>query len=358
MKIWIDVLTPKQVLFFNGIAGELIKRGYDVFFTVRDFRETTGLAQKYLMKRHVVWTVGKYGGGDLRGKLVSSLERSLALVDIISREEPDAAISFTSPDAARVSFGLGIPHIAVSDTPHAKAVSKLTLPLSKALYTPWVIPRSRWVRYGIDRDRIMQYRGLDPVVWILRHVIDKETVERYGLDDMKYIVVRPIESKASYQLNTDYRRMLGIEKWVPRFIRETNGDYRVLIIPRYLDQITYYKNVFGKYRDNIIILDQVVDGLTLLKYSSGFVGYGGTMTMESALIGKPTLTLRPGRLPECIQYLVKRGVVKKMRSIKRVVEVLKKQVKHMEETGERPLIEEMEDPARYISETITKVLSQ
>ena len=358
MKIWIDVLTPKQVLFFNGVAGELTRKGHDIFFTIRDFRETSGLAGKYLRERYVVWNIGRYGGRDLKGKLVSSLERSLALVEMISGEEPDAAVSFTSPDAARVAFGLGIPHIAVSDTPHAEAVSKLTIPLSRALYTPWVIPKSRWVKYGIDKYRIMQYKGLDPVVWILRHDVDKETIERYGLDNMKYIVVRPIESKASYQLNTDFRRMLSIEKWVPRFIRETNTEYKVIIIPRYLDQITYYKNVFGKYGENIIVLDRVVDGLTLLKYSSGFVGYGGTMTMEAALIGKPTLTLRPGRLPECIQYLVKRRAVHRVRSIKGVVETLKKMVKNTVENGERPLIMEMEDPAKYISETIAKVLSR
>jgi len=357
MKIWIDALTPKQVLFFNGVAEELVSEGHEIFFTIRDFRETSGLADKYLRRKYVVWDVGRYGGGDLRGKLVSSLERSLGLVDIISREKPDAAVSFTSPDAARVAFGLGIPHIAVSDTPHAVAVSKLTLPLSRALYTPWIIPKNRWTRYGISRSRIMQYRGLDPVVWILRHDIDGETVEKYGLDDMRYIVVRPIESKASYQLNTDYTRMLSIEKWVPRFIRETNGEYKVLIIPRYIDQITYYKGIFRKYGDNVIVLEQVVDGLTILKYSSGFVGYGGTMTMEAALIGKPTLTLRPGRLPECIQYLANRGIVKRVRSIKAVVETLREQVKNTEMAGEKPLIIEMEDPAKYIAETIADVLN-
>ena len=352
MKIWIDALTPKQVLYFNGIAEELEKLGNDIFFTIRKFRETMGLAEKYIKSRFEVAVVGEYGGGKLKDKLISSLRRSLELVDIVLEKEPDIAISFTSPDATRVSFGLGIPHIACSDTPHADAVSRLSLPLSKRLYTPWVIPKGRWTKYGIKRDRIFQYKGLDPLVWILRHRDDLDTIEKYELKDHMYIVVRPIEYKAAYQLNTDYNKMIGINKWIPNFIRETGGDIRVYILPRYKDHIVQLKKTFGEDNRNIVVIEEVVDGLTLLKYSTGFVGYGGTMTMEAALMGKPTLTLRPGRQPEYIKYLMKKGLVKRARSLKMIVEILKKGIDENYKSRADKIIKEMTDPAKYIAETI------
>ena len=354
MKIWIDVLTPKQVLFFTGIAGELRIKGYNVFFTTRRFRETIGLAEKYLWRSFKTEVIGEYGGGLLKNKLISSLERSLKLTNYIYINDPDIAISFTSPDAARVAYGLGIPHISVSDTPHSEAVSRLTIPLSKKLYTPWIISKRRWTKYGIGKDRIFQYKGLDPLVWINRHKIDRETIEKCSLDNMDYIVVRPIESKASYQLNTNYRRIIRMNEWIPRFIRATKRKYKVIVIPRYRDQIIDIKHIFRKYRDTVIVLDYVVDGLTLLKYSNAFVGYGGTMTMEAALLGKPTISARPGRQPECIAYLIKEGLVKHVRSVRDVVKTLLEMMDGAEDLEEyaKQLREEMEDPAKYIAETI------
>ena len=49
---------------------------------------------------------------------------------------PDITISFCSPEAARISFGLGIKHVAFCDSPHADAVMRLTLPLIQKLLIP------------------------------------------------------------------------------------------------------------------------------------------------------------------------------------------------------------------------------
>ena len=54
----------------------------------------------------------------------------------------------------------------------------------------------------------------------------------------------------------------------------------------------------------------VVDGITLIKSTQLFVGAGGTMTAEAALLGKPTLSIAPIQF-YVDKYLVKSGLVKR-----------------------------------------------
>ena len=63
--------------------------------------------------------VGKHGGGDKESKLSASIDRLEKLSSKIKKFEPDIVISFGSPEAARISFGLGIKHIMFCDSPHA-----------------------------------------------------------------------------------------------------------------------------------------------------------------------------------------------------------------------------------------------
>ena len=64
----------------------------------------------------------------------------------IERFLPDIAISFCSPEAARISFGFGIKHIAFCDSPHANAVMRLTLPLIQKLLIPSPIPKKEFFK--------------------------------------------------------------------------------------------------------------------------------------------------------------------------------------------------------------------
>ncbi len=354
MKIWIDILTPKQALFFKGVADELRERGYDIFITLREYRETIYLYNKYIKGQYRSYIVGRYGGASLINKLEASIDRMKGLIDIVSGEKPQASISFTSPDAARVAYGLGIKHISVSDSPHAEAASRLAVPLSIRLYTPWIIHVRNWTKYGISRDRVISYKGLDPIVWIRRHIDDRDTIEtivnRVG---EKYIVIRPIEWMASYQLNTSLRRGMDIER-LAKIIRREKPDLGIVILPRYSEDVEKYKKIEEEL-DNVTVPTEPLHGPTLVKYSNGLIGYGGTMTMESALQGKLTISMRPGRLPICIQYLVKRGLVKRARSTKEVIKILERPPETHREEALR-IASQMEDPAVKIADTIGEAI--
>ena len=139
MKIWFDILTPKQIMFFKPAINILQKQGHEVLCTSRNYREANELSR--LMGLNLLM-IGNHGGSDLFDKLFQSSKRIMELAKIISKFSPNLVISFSSPEASRVSFGLGINHIGFNDSPHAEAVARLTIPLLTKLFSPSVIPIS------------------------------------------------------------------------------------------------------------------------------------------------------------------------------------------------------------------------
>ena len=99
----------------------------------------------------------------------------------IKRFEPDLVISYGSPEAARISFGLGIKHIMFCDSPHANAVMKLTLPLIQKLLIPYVISKKEFSKYGIKEKDIVQYKAIDAVVTMKRKINENYNLKSVAL---------------------------------------------------------------------------------------------------------------------------------------------------------------------------------
>lgn len=101
LNIWFDILTPKQLLFFEPMIKRLSENNM-VMATTRDYMEATGLAKVRGVRMRVV---GKHGGGSLLGKLRASVHRIGKLTEIVSRFGPDLTISFCSPEAIQSGQG-------------------------------------------------------------------------------------------------------------------------------------------------------------------------------------------------------------------------------------------------------------
>ena len=80
LKVWIDILTPKQLLFFRPLA-EALRGKCDVMATTRRYRELDGLAGVLKFQATVV---GRHGGASLQGKLQASVESMVGLTKIMS----------------------------------------------------------------------------------------------------------------------------------------------------------------------------------------------------------------------------------------------------------------------------------
>lgn len=309
-------------MFFKYFVDTLKEENHEILCTGREYREAKELAK---IKKLDIHTIGKHGGDNKFEKLNTSTERAFLLSSLINSFEPDLTVSFSSPEASRVAFGLGIKHYIFNDSPHATAVAKLTVPLADRLFCPWVIPLREWTKLGLEKDRITQYKALDPIVWIKKELQYNSRQEiskmqkKLKIDKgKKTLLIRPEEIKASYITDVNVKSSIGL---IDEIVKKFSDEYNILILARYLDQVDFYKYRFEKMAGTKII-ETVTDGNLLLKLADLFIGAGGTMSAEAALMGKPVISIAPINF-YVEKYLIKMGLIKKVKNSSTLIESIK-----------------------------------
>jgi len=340
LKIWIDILTPKQLLFSEPIIEKLSKK-HDLLCTSRDYDEVSKLAK---IRNFDLTFVGKHGGGDKKTKLKASIDRMVKLSNKIKVFSPDIVISFCSPEAARISFGLGIKHIAFCDSPHANAVMRLTLPLIQKLLIPFTIPKNEFSKYGIDEKNIIQYKAIDAVVTMKRK-IDQKAKLPFKKNHKKNILIRIEEEEASYTSKSS-KAIQIIENITNEF-----SDENIVVLGRYEKQIKNLQKIIGKKAK---IVKMSFDGKHLLNNTDVFIGSGGTMTAESALMGIPTISYNA--VPNIIEeFLVKKQLVRRETNGVKISSHIKKifeSTKNLNEKRAKNVVRVMEDPIQKLIKII------
>jgi len=345
MRLWIDQLTPKQVLFFQPVVEGLRKEGHDVLVTSRRYREVEELAA---LRGVELTFVGSRGGKDPLSQFKRSLERMELLLPKVLRFKPDVSVSVASADCARISFGLRVRHVAVNDSPHSLIAGKLSLPLAYHVMAPWIIPYSAWSAFGVSRAQVTKYRALDPASWLKRRP-RRQSGRRTG---RARILVRLEESYAPYLSGSD-------ESWTGKVLSRLAHDYEgqeLVALCRYEDQLKGVKKRFGSSFD---VPEEVVDGASLIERSDVLVGMGGTMTAEAALLGVPAISAFQGPELYTERYLLSKGLLLKARTpaeVSRCVRASLDQAyrKRYQKRG-RALLDWMEDPAARIREYLASM---
>ena len=342
-------------MFFKPAIDLFNEAGHESLCTSREYREVVELSK---IKRLHLKIVGRHGGAGKYEKLCESANRIFELAHLVKQFEPDVAISFSSPEAARVAFGLGVSHIGFNDSPHAEAVARLTIPLLDHLFSPWVIPYSAWNIFGIPKTRITRYRALDPVVWLKRSPLSSSSsltsnlINEIGLKtSKKNVLIRLEETKASYIADKKIENSISM---VDAIVDNLSVATNIIILCRYEDQIT---ELTKRYEGKAYTMQNVLDGTLLISLADLFIGAGGTMTAEASLLGKPTISIAPVRF-YIEKYLIKSGLVKRAISSRDLVRLSNKMLldKHYTTTQEiraRHILDSMDDPIDKMFSFIT-----
>ncbi len=340
MKIWFDILTPKQILFFESMMDRL-EGEHTVLCTARNYRELNGLVK---IRRRRVQSVGRHGGAARDAKLMAGINRISELTPIIEEFSPDVTVSFCSPDAARVSFMLQIPHIGFSEAPHHNAGSRLSIPLLERLLIPSYIPKKSFTVFGIDPEKILQYNALDVYMIVQNKVVEtRPPISKKPHE--KIILFRTYETQAAYvnksvdvvSLVTDVARMMP--------------DCRLVVLGRYADEIRHLQASLGS---DITVIDRVVDSRSILLLADVFIGSGGTMTAEAAMRGVPTISYNA--VPYATErYLVRHGLVKRAEDAPGLVRAARRFLEsdngaYLEKN--RRFLAGMEDPYNLLEEAL------
>jgi len=349
MRIWFDILSPKQLFLFTSLAKTLKDLGHEPIITSRHYIQLDDLLERISRDWNVA-KIGSWGGGTLEGKLRASINRLGKLLDHIVKLKPDIAFSSGSVEASRISYGLGIPHILISDTPHSP-VNRLVAPISEKVLTPWIISDDEWIDAGAHPKKIRHYKALDPCFWLRDFTPSRDQLRELRLKEGEYILLRMPETMASYLRMRDEQFLNFIENLV-----KILDELKLVILCRYREQSRIIRRSLKD--EKVLVIDKPIFGQSLIYYSSIFIGGGGTMTQEAALLGVPTISIYPKELPTAIKFLVENGLIlyysnteQLLRGIRKILEerdVMRDEFKAKAEN----LWRIMEDPKKRVIEEV------
>ncbi|MFH0862725.1 MAG: DUF354 domain-containing protein [Candidatus Altiarchaeota archaeon] len=292
-EVWIDIMTSKQVWFLGTFAQYLKDKGIKTWVTVRKYQENTEVLEKAVKAGRFDFEyeiTGVHGGAGKEGKLDAFLARCSAHAKKIEEHDVKCAFSLSSPECARIAYGLGIPHICTSDSPFSQAASLLTFPLSEKIITSYLSDIWDFMRVGADPNRIITFKGIDEIAWTRDFKADPKILEDIGLAKGKPIaIVRALSPHFSENAPFFKDTETGVEDIIKELLKQCGKDVQIVAIPRYGQQGPILRKVFG---GRIKVVEHV-DGPSLSSQADVLISAGGTMNREASLLGTYAISIDP-----------------------------------------------------------------
>lgn len=306
--MWFDLDNSPHVPLFRPILSELSDRQQDYIVTSRDHAQTEALLKLWMIP-HVV--IGRHGGKEKIMKIFNLLHRSLQLMKFSKGLSIKLAISHGSRTHLVASRLLGIPYIWMQDYEYQE--KSIANRLATYILLPSYIPDQRVLESGYDLRKVVRYRGFKEEIYLGDFRPYKKFRKSIGVEERTILaVLRPPSVTANYHGQRSERLFIRCLEYL-----SSNKNVYCLVVNRTKAELPLlFKRALNK--NNIGLLKNAVDGLQLLWNADLFIGGGGTMNREAALLGVPTYSIFTGRHPFLDEYLVTQG---KLRFISRLEDV-------------------------------------
>ena len=270
MKILVDIIHPANVHYFKYFIKRVKQDGHKVFIIAREKDVVFKLLQAYNLSFFSMGK-GRIGKGGL-GKLLYLVYAELLMFKYFLKLRPDIAISFGSTPVAHVSYMFRIPHISFDDTEHAKLNRKLYKPFTEFIATPSCFYQDLGKKH-------FRFNGYMELFYLhnYRFKPNINVLNELGIKENEpYVIVRYVSWGAFHDIG---QKGLSLENR-----------------SRLINIISKYAKVFISSEGNIpyeikkyeikIAPEKIHDVLAFAKL---YIGEGGTMASECALLGVPSI---------------------------------------------------------------------
>lgn len=288
-RVWIDLTNSPHVNFFTGIIEEL-RREHEILLTCRSLANTIDLLQLKDFEYHVV---GKHYGANKLKKSLGFMVRVQQLVSFLKGRQIDVAIShssFYSPVVARL---MGIRSIYLNDNEHAEG-NRISFLCASIIMVPEFFSIDYVRRQWGNPKKVIWYPGVKEGIYLSKlngSIHGREIPEPRVVE----IFFRPEPWTAQYYI--------GATNFIDNLIIELKNKYQVTILPRDEQQAEHYRQ--DKFM-SITIPNEPLSLQAIAARCSLFIGAGGTMTREAAVLGIPTISIYQGELLAVDRYLIER----------------------------------------------------
>jgi uncharacterized protein len=269
MRVLFDMGHPAHVHFFKNTINNLKKDGHEVKITARNKEVTLALLQAYGLEYE---TRGEIRTG-LLNKAFGMIKIDWILFLIAKKFKPDLLIGVHNPYVAHVGAILRKPTIIFTDTENVKIASLITFPFVQAIITP------TYFRDPINSKKHIKIHGLKEIAYLHPNYFtpDPQVLTELGLiPGDKFIILRFISWGASHDIG-----LKGIQAGAEKDLIDTLSKLGKIFI-------TSEKPLAGdleQYRLNLP--PEKIH--SLLYYAQLYIGEGGTMAVEAAILGTPAI---------------------------------------------------------------------
>lgn len=269
MKVLIDIGHPAHVHFFKNLIFNLKHDGHEVKITARDKEVSLALLNAYGLEFELR---GEMRKGMLK-KAFGLLSIDLKLLKIAKKFRPDLLLGVHNPYVAHVGALMRKPVIIFTDTENVKIASMLTYPFASVIITPVcfrdkINPKKHVTINGFKELAYLHPRYFKP----LPEILAKAGVS----ENDRPIILRLISWGASHDVD-----LRGIGKGNEQSFIDALSEYgRVLITSE-----KPLESGLEKYR--IRVSPEHMH--SLLSYAQLYIGEGGTMAAEAAILGTPSI---------------------------------------------------------------------
>jgi len=292
MKIWIDFINTPQVSFFVPLIMELQEAGHEFVLTCRDSSNTVQLLKQKNLKFQIIGNSVKKSFGL---KLLVFPLRVRSLIQFLKSQKIDIAIGQSSFYLPAVAKFLGIPSIYTNDNEHALGNIPSFFFASK-IFLPENIAISKALKQGAKIEKIIQYPGIKEGIYLWQKGIDIQK-SRNGRKPSK-IYIRPEPQTAQYYS--------GKINFLDNLLLELTNHYDFTILVRDKNKFNHYTQ--DKF-SNINVPSNTLDFNSIASDCLLFIGAGGSMTREMAIMGIPTISVYQGELLDVDTFLIDQNLM-------------------------------------------------
>lgn len=290
MKIWIDFINTPQVTFFIPFIRDFRKDNHDIILTCRNSGNTVDLLRQNELSFHIIGT--RAGKGTVQ-KFIFFTCRLIKLFSFIRNKKPDIAVSQSSFYQPLVARLLKIACLYTNDNEYAKGnifgflfASKVTLPVA--------LQNKKFTKQFPLKAKLSFYPSVKEAIYLSQF----HELTSLAKGPKNKIYFRPEPWSAQY-----YK---GPINFFDDILIKLSLEHDLIILPRDINQTEHYKqNKFSR----IFVSQKPLDLLSIITNCLLFIGAGGSMTREMAVMNVPVISIYQSELLSVDKYLVDKGLL-------------------------------------------------
>lgn len=317
MKIWFDLSNSPHINMFAAMIRDL-EREHEVIITCRPLANTIDLLELHGFKYEVV---GIHYGGKLSAKLFGFPIRVMQLRKYLADKKLDVAISQSSFHSPVASQLLGVRCIYMNDNEHAMGNIPAFI-CADTIMVPEFLGLDKLKKQLANPKKVVRYPGVKEGIylWELSRRLQTSVGTVTKSKARPAVYIRPEPWTAQY-----YK---GSREFLDDLVIGMKDRVDIVLLPRGKEQGKHY---LDKKFNGVRVVDTALDIADIAPDCDMFIGAGGTMTREMAVLGIPTISVYQDELLDVDRYLLNVDAF-----IHRPSLTATEALRHLEETSHRP----------------------